>query len=118
MSREPLLPSDPVSRALAWILEEYADEVLGPLLYQLKTGRKKGGPELTPEELAAVEAELGVQCGRLESLLADKPYLLGKRHTLADLAVYSFVSRLEGRNPIPTDFPNLRAWYDRMKARG
>ena len=42
-----LLPDESRSRGMAWVIEEYADEVLGPLLHRATRGVDKQGQPLT-----------------------------------------------------------------------
>jgi glutathione S-transferase len=112
-----LLPDDPRSRALAWIIEEYADEALGPLLSQAR-GAQSGGQPLAESARAVFKAELAHHFEALEQLLGGEDYALGGRLTLADVALYGFLSRLELYSPrgIPPEYARIKAWHGRMKA--
>jgi glutathione S-transferase len=119
-----LLPDDPWSRSLAWILEGYADEVLGPLIRRLINldldwspgAAEEGRPDAA--EARWLKNELFAEMEHLESLLAGSDYVLGDSPTLADLALHAFLGCLELRAqpPIPAQFSRLRSWYARMKA--
>jgi glutathione S-transferase len=113
-----LLPDDPRSRGLAWIVEEYADEVLGPLLARASRGGGAAGEPLTDSGRAALKAELAHHYEALEQLLGGEDYSLGGRLSLADVALYAFLSRLELYSPrgIPPEYARIKAWYGRMKA--
>src|SRR6058998_3841709 len=41
-----ILPSGAADQALAWIVEDYADEVLGPLIYSVVKGKTAAGEPL------------------------------------------------------------------------
>jgi len=113
-----LLPDDPRSRGLAWIIEEYADEALGPVLQRSSRGVDEEGKPLADAAKAALKAELAHHYEALEQLLGGEEYALGGRLTLADVALYAFISRLELYSPrgIPPDYPKIKAWHARLKA--
>jgi glutathione S-transferase len=113
-----LLPDEPRARSLAWIIEEYADEALGPLLHRASRGADAGGQRLSEAGKAALKAELAHHYEALEQLLGGEDYALGGRLTLADVALYAFVSHQELYSPrgIPPEYPKIKAWYGRMKA--
>jgi glutathione S-transferase len=112
-----LLPDEPRSRALAWILEEYADEVLGPLLHRSARGTDGEGQPLNEAGKAALKTDLSHHFEALEQLFLGDEHALGSRVTLGDIALYAFLSRLELYSPrgIPADYPRIKAWYARMK---
>jgi glutathione S-transferase len=112
-----LLPDEPRLRGLAWVIEEYADGVLGPALHRSGRGVDETGRPVPPETRAALKAELAHHFEALEQILSGEGYALGGRPTLADIALYGFLSRLELYSPrgIPQDCARVKAWYERMK---
>jgi len=112
------LPDDAHSRGLMWILEEYVDEVLIPLLHRSGKNVDGNGVALDESGKAALKAEAAHQYESLEQLLGADGFALGNRVSLADIALYACLSRLELYSPrgIPNDYPRVRAWYSRMKA--
>lgn len=113
-----LLPDGARDRGLAWVIEEYADEVLAPVLHRATRGVDAEGKPLTDAGRAALKAELSRHYEAVEQILSGDDFVLGGRLTLADVALYAFLSRLELYSPrgIPNDYPKIRAWYGRMKA--
>ena len=113
-----LLPDDAQARGLAWIVEEYVDEALIPLLHRSTRGVDPEGKPLNEPTRAALKAELGHHFEALELILGAGAYLLGGRPTLADVALYGAISRLELYSPrgIPPEHARIRDWYSRMKA--
>ena len=54
----------------------------------------------------------------LDGLLAGKDYVCGKRLTLADILLYSFLSfGTQVGQPLNENNKNIKAWYDRMATR-
>jgi len=113
-----LLPDEPRMRGLSWIVEEYADEVLAPLLRRSARGVDADDQPLDEAGKAALKAELARHYEALEQILGKDDYALGGRLSLADVSLYAFLSRLELYSPrgIPTEYPKIRTWYGRMKS--
>lgn len=111
------LPDDDRSRALAWVIEEYVDEALIPLLGSQRRGIDAKGAALDEPGKALLRAELAHHYEALEQLLAGDGFALGARPTLADIALYACLSRVELYSPrgIPPEYPAIRSWYARMK---
>lgn len=111
------LPDDPRSRALAWVIEEYVDEALIPLVGSYRRGVNDKEAPLDDAGKAVLKAELGHHYEALEQLLAGDGFVLGGRPTLADIALFACLSRVELYSPrgIPAEFPAIRSWYGRMK---
>jgi glutathione S-transferase len=54
----------------------------------------------------------------LDGLMAGKDFLCGKRFTLADILLYSFLSfGTQVGQPLNENNKNIKAWYDRMATR-
>ena len=111
------LPDDDRSRALAWVIEEYVDEALIPLLGSQRRGIDAKGAALDEPGKALLRAELAHHYEALDQLLAGDGFALGARPTLADIALYACLSRVELYSPrgIPPEYPAIRSWYARMK---
>ena len=111
-----LLPAGPANQAIAWIVEDYADEVLGPIIHSTMSGRTSTGVPLDPRARRDLEKHLETQFRNLEQLFSERPTVAGGPPGLADIALYAFLSQLPkhaGRE-ISAGFPHLRAWYARM----
>ena len=105
-------------RGLAWIIEEYADEVLAPLLERSRRGVDEKEQPLPEAGKTALKAELAHHYEALDQILGGDEFVLGSRPSLADISLYAFLSRLELYSPrgIPAEYAKIRAWYGRMKA--
>ena len=112
-----LLPDDSRSRGLVWVIEEYADEGFAPLLRRATLGVDEAGQRLTPAGRTALRSELAHHYEALEQVLGNDDFFVGNRATLADIALYGLLSRVELYSPrgIPSEYAKIRAWYGRMK---
>jgi len=111
-----LLPADPAAQALAWIVEDYADEVLGSLVYAILKDRTPQGERLSAPERQEIDRHLETHFRNLEQLLTQRPFVLGDSASLADIALFAFVHQLVrfGGQEISSAFPHLKAWQSRM----
>ncbi len=112
-----ILPSGAADQALGWIVEDYADEVLGPLLYSILEGKSPAGALLSSKDRKELEKHLETQFRNLEQLLSERRHFFGETPGLADISVFAFLSRLvrQGGHEISAGFPHLKAWYARME---
>ncbi len=107
--------------ALANTVTEVAGGALRPMVgwWMVRDVRRRYAAwGYTAQSLGAFEERMRENLGVLAALLADKPYLLGRGPTLADVAVFvqlQWMQRyVEGR--LLDDWPVLRAWLARISA--
>ena len=53
--------------------------------------------------------------GQIEQHLAGRQWLVGARPTIADVAIYSYTAHAPEGNVSLADFPNIRAWLQRVE---
>ena len=114
-----LLPADPYDRARSLWFCEYADAGFkheGPIFFQKAVRghvmKQEPDQEAVDQALAAMPPMLGYLDGELEG----RSYLVGDAPDLADITVASVLLNYlhAGERIEATDFPNLRAFLDRM----
>jgi glutathione S-transferase len=117
---QELYPLDPQARAdinrwMFWACEHFAPAV-GVMTFENIWKGMIGMGEADPRDLARGEREL-LQFGAvLDAQLEGREWVTGKALSLADLAIAPPLMYLE-RGRLPLDrFPNLMAWFERIKA--
>jgi glutathione S-transferase len=99
-------------RVLAWLMFEQSDiePVIGSARFWIQTGRDRARREETQRRLAWGKQSLAA----LDRTLADKPFLVGKEPSIADLAVYAYTHLAP---EIDLALPaNVAAWCARIQA--
>ncbi|MGH7985002.1 MAG: glutathione S-transferase family protein [Candidatus Binataceae bacterium] len=113
----PLLPSDPVKRARARAFEDYADAYLMPSLFKILSQMRKPEAERDRARIAEGEREAREHFAYLDRELKGRQFF-ADGFSLADISFIPPLANLERAGfPLPDDFPHLKAWWERMKAR-
>jgi glutathione S-transferase len=101
-----------------WINTQLCRDLAYGLVYpQIFPNHKRPGDELQKGTLAwAKERAQGWMKVLDESLIGSQPYLCGDRITIADYFAASFVSLAEFVRADFSAYPNVKRWYERMKA--
>ena len=55
--------------------------------------------------------------GVLDKQLASNEYVAGDAYSIADIAIYPWISRFERHQVDLNDFPNVKRWFDLLSAR-
>lgn len=112
----PFLPDDRFERAqvVRWLVYEQTDVVymIGGLRFRLQTGRWQ------PDDEPAVARRDGAHqvLRTLDAQLAESPFLVGGRYTIADIAVYAYAHLAEEAGVATADHPAFRAWAARVES--
>jgi GSH-dependent disulfide-bond oxidoreductase len=109
-----LLPTETRARAevLAWLMWQMGG--LGPMLGQAHHFRNYA-PEKIPYAIERYTNEAHRLYRVLDTRLAAREYVAGD-YSIADIAAWPWISP-EGQGQSFDEFPNLKAWYGRVKAR-
>jgi glutathione S-transferase len=105
-------------RLLQWFDRKFDSEVGGFLLYEKLEKRLlgQGAPELA--NLRQGRAGLKTHLHYIESLLAERDWLAGRRLSLADFAGAAHLSVIDYLGEAPwADFPQAKTWYMKLKSR-
>jgi glutathione S-transferase len=113
----PLLPRDPAVRARARSFEDYADAYLAPSLFKILTNLRKPEAERDHEKIGEGEREVRDHFAFLDRKLAGRQFFAGMM-SLGDISFVPPLANYERAGyKIGPEFPNLLAWWERMKAR-
>ena len=123
-AKEPfLMPVDPVERAetrrlVSWFDRRFNDDVNAVLLHERM---EKPLLRLGPPEARALRAgrdSLKAHLAMLESLLATRDALAGRRITQADMVAAAHLSVLDYFGEVAwVAYPGLKTWYMKLKSR-
>jgi GST-like protein len=74
-----------------------------------------------PEKLDYAVKRYTDECNRLYGVLnkrlADRAFVAGEHYTIADMAAYPWIVPHERQGQTLEDFPNLKRWFETIKAR-
>jgi glutathione S-transferase len=115
--RNPLLPKDPAMRARARSFEDYADAYLAPSLFKILMNMRKPEAERDQQKIQEGEHEVHEHFAFLDRELKGRQFLAGQM-SLGDISFIPPLANYERAGyKIGSEFPNLQAWWERMKAR-
>jgi GST-like protein len=113
------LPSDHPARmdTLQWLMFQMGG--IGPFFGQTHHFNRFA-KEKIPYAIDRYVGETKRLYGVMDRRLADVPYLAGEAYTIADIATWPWVSRF-GWHGLENDnldaYPNVRRWYEELRAR-
>ncbi len=102
--------------ALRWIIfdNQKVNGFLGPYRFL----RNFAKPAADPAVLAFLKSRIEGNLGIVDKRLATRPFMLGERPTIADLSLvgYLYYPADEFGFDIPSQYKNVGAWLERIKA--
>jgi len=109
------IPEDLAGRAdvLQWLFWQMGG--LGPMLGQ-HLHFSSYAPEKIPYAIERYRNELLRLYSVMDKRLADRDFLAGP-YSIADMASYPWIHRLERGGSLFDDFPNLKRWYESSRER-
>jgi glutathione S-transferase len=109
----PYLPGDPVDRArvVQWLAfeQEHVMNPLGGARFRLLTGREDAG-------LAARRDRGRRALDVLDAHLSGADFVVVGAPSIADLALYPYISRAGDAGVDPASWPAVAAWLERLRA--
>lgn len=112
------LPTEPLRRmdVLQWLMFQMGG--VGPFFGQTHHFNRFA-KEKIPYAIDRYVTETKRLYGVMDKRLGQVAYLAGDDYTIADIATWPWVSRFEwhGLDHGLNDFPNVRRWYDTIRAR-
>jgi glutathione S-transferase len=112
----PLLPEDPHARAevASWMFFEQAD--LQRSIGAARVYRLRGLGQSMALEIDRLQKEAYPALEKLDRWLQGRAWLVGDSYTLADLAVFAYVSLAHQGGFVMERFPAIAQWIARVKA--
>jgi glutathione S-transferase len=120
---KPLIGSTPEEKAETRMWTRRIDlNICEPLAngFRYSEGRPMFQSRMTtlPEAAEGLKRIAQEKITWMDGLMAGKEFICGKRLTLADILLYSFLSfGTQVGQPLNENNKNIKAWYDRMTAR-
>ncbi|MDP5278345.1 glutathione binding-like protein [Sphingomonas sp. DG1-23] len=74
-------------------------------------------PEQVPYAINRYVAETNRLYGVLDRRLAGREFVAGSGYSIADMAIYPWIVPHEAHKQDLNDFPNVKAWFERIAAR-
>jgi glutathione S-transferase len=111
----PYLPEDPFERAqvLQWqFFEQYSHE---PYIAVLRFWNHVARVEPSPHELEAKRVGGEAALAALERHLETRPFLVGERYTIADIALYAYTHVADEAGFELERFPAIAEWLARVR---
>ncbi len=110
------LPSDLRGRyrTLEWLMFQMGG--VGPMLGQTHHFRTYA-PEPIPYAIDRYSNETKRLYGVMDRRLRESEYIAADEYTIADIAIFPWVRSWEKQGIDWSDFPTLKAWFDRIAAR-
>jgi GSH-dependent disulfide-bond oxidoreductase len=114
-AKSPLLPAEPRARyaTLQWLMFQMGG--VGPMFGQAHHFRRFA-KEQVPYAIERYTKETHRLYGVMDRRLGEAEYLAGA-YSIADIATFPWVARFEWHGIDWANFPNLKAWFDRITAR-
>ena len=110
------LPTEPVARldVIQWLMFQMGG--IGPMFGQAHHFMRAAKEEV-PYGIARYGKEVRRLYGVLDERLATREYIAGGDYSIADIAIYPWVSRNEWHRVSLDDFPAVKRWFDSISGR-
>jgi len=110
------LPTEPVARmeVIQWLMFQMGG--IGPMFGQAHHFMRAAKEEV-PYGIERYGKEVRRLYGVLDARLASREYFAGGDYSIADIAIYPWISRYEWHRVSLDDFPAVKRWYDSISAR-
>ncbi len=99
---------------LQWLMFQMGG--VGPMLGQNHHFRLYA-PEKLPYAIDRYTIEAKRIYGVIDRQLSANPFIAGKTYSIADMAIYPWLRNWKNQGMELTDYPHLKAWFDRLEKR-
>lgn len=102
-------------QVLQWVMFQMAS--IGPMMGQANHFRGNAAPQKIDYAINRYSNEVKRLHAVLEKQLVKRDWIAGAAYSIADIAVFPWLRASQRVGIDWTDFPNLKAWFDRIAAR-
>jgi len=115
----PLIPEDPSERGLAYVLNQYAEDVWGDVGYRAQKQIDPNGSPLAGEGQNDLQDEIAEHAQVMENYFHSRKYAVGDDISMADISLSAFLNTLMEHSDYRIDdrYENLRGWLKRVDKR-
>ena len=101
--------------ALQWIMFQMGG--VGPMMGQAGHFTGNAAPERIEYAINRYTSEVKRLHGVMDKHLAKNAYFAGKEYSIADMAIWPWISRFEWQTIDLATYPNVKRWYSAIAAR-
>ncbi len=101
--------------ALQWLMFQMGS--VGPMMGQANHFRSNAAPERVEYAINRYTNEVKRLHGVMERRLSEAHWFAGAEYGIADIAIYPWLRSSERNGINWTDFPRVKAWFDKISAR-
>jgi GSH-dependent disulfide-bond oxidoreductase len=101
--------------ALQWLMFQMGS--IGPMMGQANHFRSNAAPERIEYAINRYSNEVKRLHGVMERRLAEAPWFAGAEYSIADISIFPWLRASERNGIVWSEFPKVRAWFDRINAR-
>ena len=101
--------------ALQWLMFQMGS--IGPMMGQANHFRSNAAPEKIEYAINRYTSEVKRLHGVMERRLSEAQWFAGSEYTIADIAIFPWLRASERNGIVWSEFPKVKAWFDRVNAR-
>jgi len=101
--------------ALQWLMFQMGS--IGPMMGQANHFRSNAAPEKIEYAINRYTSEVKRLHGVMERRLSEAQWFAGSEYTIADIAIFPWLRASERNGIVWSEFPKVKAWFDKINAR-
>jgi GSH-dependent disulfide-bond oxidoreductase len=101
--------------ALQWLMFQMGS--IGPMMGQANHFRSNAAPERIEYAISRYSNEVKRLHGVMERRLSETPWFAGSEYSIADISIFPWLRASERNGIVWSEFPKVKAWFDKIGAR-